>query len=76
MVKITKTWETIFFTAKEKKIEQTVELNMNLDDKTYTLCTKHQEMVEFKNKGVTELKLLMDALKAAHKYINEHLFKT
>lgn len=75
MVRITKTWETIFFTATEGEIEAKVELNMNNENKTYTLCTENQEMVDFKSKSKIELKLLMDALKAAHKYLNENLFK-
>ena len=75
MVKITKTWETVFFTATEGEVREVVELNINLDDKTYTLCTSNEESVCFKNKDRKELKLLMDALKAAHRYINENLFK-
>jgi len=75
MVKITKTWETVFFTATEGEVTEIVELNINLDDKTYTLCTSNEESVSFENKDRKELKLLMDALKAAHKYINENLFK-
>lgn len=74
MVKITKTWETVFFTAIDGEVEEKIELNMNTDSNTYSLCTEHQEMVDFKDKDKKELKLLMDALKAAHKYINENLF--
>lgn len=74
MVKITKTWQTVFFTATKGEVKEKVELNMNNENKSYTLCTENQEMVKFDNKSKTELKLLMDALKTAHKYINENLF--
>lgn len=74
MVKITKTWQTVFFTATEGDVTETVELNMNLENKTYTLCNGNEESVSFENKDKKELKLLMDALKAAHRYINEYLF--
>ncbi len=75
MVKIKKTWETVFFTATKGDTEETIELNMNNEDKTYTLCNGNEESVSFENKDQLELSLIMEALRAAQKYMIEHLFK-
>ena len=73
MVKISKTWETVFFTAIKGDTEETIELNMNNEKKTYTLRNGNEESVRFENKNKLEFSLMMEALKAAQKYIAECL---
>ena len=74
MVKIQKTWETVFFTAAKGNVKEEIELNMNHGDESYTLCNGHKESVSFENRSPEELKLMMSALKVTTKYISENLF--
>jgi hypothetical protein len=71
MVKIVKTWETIFFCAEKKGSDYkvSVELSINHDTGKYNLCTPHQEMVSFKDDTIEMSELKLEAVTAAIKYI-------
>jgi hypothetical protein len=77
MVKVIKTWETVFFHAesgKKKKNESapliaTIELQINHATGAYNLNTPTQEMVRFRDDTPEMLDLKLEAVTAAVKYI-------
>lgn len=71
MVTIKKTWETVFFTAKNKNTEVVVELHLNYATNKYTICTAHQEMVSFNNDTIEISELKMEALTEIFKYVKK-----
>jgi hypothetical protein len=74
MVKTIKTWETVYFEASKRGVEDVrVELSFNRQTKEYTLCTKHEESVSFNGDTIEQSKLKLEAVSAALKYIEKQL---
>lgn len=71
MVQIVKTWEQVYFTASKGKLTATIELSYNSQTKKYTLSTKNEESVSFKEDTIQMSKLKLEALKSAIKYISD-----
>lgn len=77
MIKINKTWETVYFTAtkskkpKEGEISATIELTYNHQTKNFNLSTEHEEGVSFKNDSVEQAELRAEAVVAAVKYLRK-----
>jgi hypothetical protein len=77
MVKVIKTFETVFFHAEEVKKKNdkttpmvaTVELTYNHATGNFTMCTANQEMVRFNNDTLEMLELKLEAVNAAAKYV-------
>lgn len=70
MVKIKKTWETVFFTASKKGLKPvTIEVSINHETGKYKLCTGSEESVSFENDTIEVSKLKIEAIKEAIKYI-------
>ena len=69
IIKIKKTWETVYFQAQQGENVEIVELNYNHDTKTLDLTTAHEEGVSFTGNTIEQAELKVEALIEAIKYL-------
>ena len=65
-----------FESSKKGLKSQTIELEINHENKTYKLCNGHEESVSFKGDTIEISELKIDAIKSAIKYAKASLCKT
>lgn len=74
MVRVQKKWETVYFTSKKNGLNpQTIELTINHENKSYTICNGHEETLSFSDDTIAMTELKIDALKAVVLYLKKNL---
>ena len=74
MVKVLKKWETVYFTSKKNGLDpQTLELTINHENKSYTICNGTEESLSFSGDTIAMTGLKIDALKAIVIYLKKNL---
>ena len=74
MVKTIRKFETVHFSStKDGANAQTIELEINHENKSFTICTGNEESVSFAGDSIESAELKIDALKVAIKYLKENL---